>query len=383
MIAMKRIIPIVSIIILGSACGDPAESNVEVKEERIPVTLTEEDLFKGNKILAFLQNEQKFLQEANSLFLHGIDSYRNKSNLDSAEHYLRMSILKEPTGRAYFELGNVNLDKKNFDEALMAYGIAEQLDYQPLSKIMYNRSCLYSLKGEEELAGKYLEYAIQSGYNNIDHISKDEDLAALRETGYYERAIEKGLRGVSNAENLYWLEFKRQFATVKMPIKLKTELTEAEMQELKYISYDYERYISEMRDEKFSREVSKAFFHYAQPYETDEFVAIVYVVKDEYMGDYAPLTYRLATFTHEGKLIDKRQIGGRELLSEPMMEATLKKDMTISIDLLDPQYKEDPETVGYYDNPMLSSKKVGTMKIRINDKGKIILESKKDIVAAN
>lgn len=380
---MKKIIPIASVLLMITSCGDPGESNVVVKEERIPIKLTDEDLYKGNKILAFLQNEQKFLKEANTLFLNGINSYRNKADLDSAEHYLRMSILKEPTGRAYFELGNVNLDKKNFDEALMAYGIAEQLDYQPLSKIMYNRSCLYSLKGEEELAGKYLEYAIQSGYNNLDHIGKDEDLAALRETGYYDRAIEKGLRGVSNAENLYWLEFKKQFATVKMPIKLKTELSQAEMEELKYISFDYERYISEMRDEKFSREVSKAFYHYAQPYETEGYVAIVYVVKDEYMGDYAPLTYRLATFTHEGKLIDKRQIGGRELLSEPMMEATLKKDMTISIDLLEPQYKEDPEEVGYYDNPMLSSKKVGTMKMRINEKGKIIIESKKDIIAAN
>lgn len=380
---MKKIAVVTSLVLIGliSSCGDPAESSIVVKQERIPVVLTEDDLFKGNKILAFLENEKKQRKEANSVFLKGIDAYRNKKDLKTASELLKESILKEPTGIAYFELANVYLDQKKFDKALMAYSIAEQLDYQPLSKIMYNKSCLYSIKGDEEMAGQYLEYALQSGYSNLDHIHNDKDLASLRETGYYERAIEKGLRGMSNADNLYWLEFKKLFAKSTIPMKLQSVLEEGELEKLKYISYDYEKYISEMRDEKFSREVSKAFYHFAQPYESEKFVAIVYIVKDEYMGEYAPLTYRLATFTHDGKLIDKKRIGGRELLSEPLMEATLNKNMSISIDLMEPKYERDPEENGYYENPMISSKKIGTVKMKIDANGKIVEVSRKEIAA--
>ena len=82
-------------ILLGS-CGDPAAIiNSTTETERIPVILTENDLFKGNMILAFLENEDKSVQEANELFLKGLNAYRNEKDLDSADFYLRKSILKK------------------------------------------------------------------------------------------------------------------------------------------------------------------------------------------------------------------------------------------------------------------------------------------------
>lgn len=365
------------------SCGDPAEQiTTKIKEERIPVEITEGDLFKGNKILAYLDNETKFLKEANELFLQGLNAYRNQSDLDSANYYLRQSILKEPTPRAYFELGNVSLDKKDYNTALKAYGVAEQLDYQPVSKILYNKACLYSLKGEQEMAGQYLEYALQAGYNNVDHINKDTDLEDLRETHYFNKAVEKGLRGMSNADNLFWLQFKKQFAKPDLPLKMESVMDRAELEELKYISYDYEKYIAEMRDEEFSREVSKGFYYCAQPYETDNFVAIVYIVKDEFMGEFAPLTYRMATFTHEGKLIDKKDLGGRETLDDPLKEATIQKNMTIDVVLKEPEYEKDPWDHGYYDNPMIGSKTIGKKKYKVESNGKIVeLESKTNDMA--
>ncbi len=382
---MKKtfILPLTGIamwMITGS-CGDPAPVDPEKKTERIPVELSEDDIFKGNLVMAFLENDEKFIQEANELFLKGINSFRNEKNLDSADFYLRQSILKEPSAKAYFELGNVYMDKRKFDDAMMAYGLAEQLDYEPVSKIMYNKSCAYSLQKKPELAGKYLEYALQAGYTNLDHINKDEDLNELRETYYYKQAIEKGLRGMSDADNLFWLQFKKQFAVMDMPIKLKMEIDPEELQGLKYISYEYEKYISEMRDQEFSREVSKSFLYYARPYETEDFVAVVYIVKDEFMGDYAPLTYRMATFTHEGKLIDKMEIGGRSDYGEPVKVATIRKDRVIDVKLIEPEYENEPSQYGYYENPMVSSKTVGTMKIRVTSSGKIKAEEVKDIAA--
>ncbi|MDX2362088.1 MAG: hypothetical protein QNK23_14870 [Crocinitomicaceae bacterium] len=356
-----------------SSCGDPAvPSDANVQTQREPIVLTDDDLFEGNIILAFLENEEKFVQEANELFLLGLDAFRNENNLDSADYYLRKSILKEPSAKAYFELGNVFMNKEDYESALLAFGVAEQLDYEPFSKILYNKACLYALQEENELAGKYLEYALQAGYNNIEHINKDEDLEDLRGTYYYDQAIERGLRGVSNSENLFWLQFKGQFSTVSLPSTLPSETNEESLMELSTISYDYEKYIAEMRDEAFSREVSKEFYYYSRPYETNDFVAIIYAVDDVFMGEYAPLTYRLATFTHEGVLIDKMEIGGRESLDDPILNPTLNKDMTITISEVMPEYENDPDNYGYYENPMISSEEIGSYNLRITNKGMIV-----------
>jgi len=354
------------------SCGDPAEQvTSKTKKERVPVVLTEADLFNGNKVMAFLENDQKYIQEANELFLKGLDAYRNKKMLDSANSYLLESILMEPSAKAYFELGNVFMDMKEYDDAIAAYGVAEQLDYEPFSKILYNKSCIYSLQDKQEMSGQYLEYALQAGYTNIEHIGKDSDLEGLRETYHYQKAIDKGLRGMSNSENLFWLQFKKLFAKTEVPLKLEPVMSDEMQEALVYISYDYEKYISEMRDEKFSREVSKGFFYYAQPYENEDFVAVVYIVKDEFMGEYAPLTYVLATYTHEGKLIDKEKIGGSSSLSEAILFTTLNKNMKIKAEIRKPIYEKDPYDHGYYDNEMIDSELIGTKSFSISAKGKI------------
>lgn len=367
-------------IIMLSACGDPApdnQTNVETKLK--PIEISEDDLFSGNKILAFLKNEEKFIKESNNFFLKGLNAFRNEKNLDSADYYLRQSILKEPTAKAYFELGNVYMDKKKYDQALLSFGLAEQLNYEPFSKILYNKACLYSLQEKTELAGKYLEYSIQAGYNNLDHINKDSDLDELRNTYYFKQAIKKGLRGMSDAENLFWLQFKKQFSKTSFPVSLKPTLSKEEFEELQVISYEYEKYISEMRDDEFSREVSKMFYHFLQPYETEKYIALVYIVEDSYMGDLAPLTYRIATFTHKGKLIDKKEISGRALLGEDIKEGKLLKGGVIEVSRFEPIYKNNPDDVGYYDNPIIKKNFIDKKVYSISKEGKIIESSKKKV----
>lgn len=370
-----------AVLLLVASCGEPTEViNTIKKQQRVDVQLSESDLFETSKIFAFLQNDVKFIEEANKLYLNGLDAFKNKRNLDSADYYLRQSILKEPSGKAYYELGNVYMDKKEYDKALNAYNLAENLNFQPFSKILYNKSCVYSLQKDVELSGRYLEYALQAGYNNLDHIDQDADLAELRKSEHFKPALEKGVRGMANAKNLFWLQFKKLFPKYSFPHKVKSQLDEKIMSGMQYISYDFEKYISEMRDEKFSREVSKGFYHYAQMYETDEFVAVVYIVKDEFMGDAAPLLYRMATFTHDGKLIDKKRIGGKEYLSDNLWETTFNKDRTIDVSILEATYESDPEDVGYYDNKITSTKEVGKKRFKVNETGKIVdLSQNKDV----
>lgn len=369
---MKSVL-FLTLIVLIASCGEPGEVvNTIKKQQRIDVELAEADLFETAKIFAFLQNDVKFIEEANKLYLNGVDAFKNKKNLDSADYYLRKSILKEPSGKAYYELGNVYMDRKQYDKALSAYDLAENLDYQPFSKILYNKSCLYSLRKDVELSGQYLEYALQAGYNNIDYIDKDADLAELRKSDHFKPAVEKGLRGMSNSKNLFWLQFKKLFPKYPFPHTVQAQLDEKILSGMQYISYDFEKYISEMRDEKFSREVSKGFYHYGQMYETDAYVAVVYIVKEEFMGDAAPLLYRMATFTHEGKLIDKKRIGGKEYLSDDIWSTTFNKDKTMDIKILKPTYEKDPESEGYFENKIVSTKEVGKLKYKVDNNGMIV-----------
>lgn len=379
---MKKLAFFSALLLILSSCGDPGQLDPKLIKERVDVVLTEADLFQGNLVAAFLENDKKYIKESNELFLKGIDAYRNNNKLDSAHFYFVESLKKEPTAKAYFELGNVSMDSKDYDKALKAYDMAEQLDYKPFSKILYNKACLYSLQGENELSGQYLEYAIQAGYSNIGHIQSDSDLEGLRETRHYNTALNKGLRGASNSENLFWLQFKKLFPEASLPLELKPNLSPEVSQALDYISYDYEKYISEMRDAQFSRDVSSSYLFYASAYETEAFVAVIYIVKEEWLGDYAPLTYKMATFTHEGKLIDKKAIAGQSDLDGEIILATLNKDLTISGEIVEPQYEKDPEEHGFYENKVKSYKKLGTVDFRVTESGKIV-QGSPDLLTSN
>lgn len=367
-----RYYPAILLLIISLvSCGDPAS---RVKKKQTPVediVLSDADIYNGVKINQFLNNKKKFISESNQLFLKGTDAFKNKGNVDSAIVYFKQSILKEPTSKAYYELGNAYKAQEKYDDAIASYKLAEQLEYQPFYNILYCMAQVYTKKGDLEMAGQYLLYALQAGFYDLDRMDEDEELTALREDWQYKNIVSEGIRGMSSPETIAWLRFKKQFSKVSVPINLLVDLNEDQLNELNFISYDFEKFISEMRDEKFSREVSKGFYYYAQPYETDKYVAVVYIVRDEFMGDYAPNLYRLATFTHEGKLIDKHEIaGGTELMGE-MRDATLLSDGRIELKIFEPIFEKDPDEHGFWDNPMTGKKQLRKEYLKINKDGKI------------
>lgn len=378
---MKQFV-ILSLLFVGlkffSACTNSVAQSKSHKH--VDFVLTEEELFQGEKIELFLKNEKKSTKEAKAEFLEGLDLYKNKKDKKNAFKKFVKSILKEPTSIAYYELGNVLLDSKQYKEAIKAYGLSEQLGYEPFSKVLYNMACAYSLSKDQEMAGQYLEYAIQAGYSNIDQIDKDPDLALLRKNEYvFNTHLKSGLNGVSDSENLFWLQFKKQFSKSKLPLNLNPFMDKKVVEELTIVSYDFEKYIAEMRDGKFSREVSKGFYYYANVKETDKYVALIYLVKDEYMGDLAPVAYRLVTFTHDGTLIDKKEIAGSESLLDEVKVAAIDKNLMIKIDHFAIKYKKNTEEFGFEDNPIVSKELSKTEKFFIMDSGKIEAEEAENV----
>ena len=104
---------------------------------------------------------------------------------------------------------------------------------------------------------------------------------------------------------------------------------------------------------------------------------LIYVVKDEFNGDMSPLTYRLVTYTKTGKIIDKKEIAGREDYSALLKMCTINKDLSFTITNYETTFEKNPDEEGYYDNPIVSKKKIDLEKYRIDASGKILyLEGK-------
>lgn len=381
---MKAIVSYFSILILVFACGTPTPSNrneVDIPFEDV-IQLSLNDVFKGEKIRQFLFQNQTEDQEANKLFLQGLDAYKNKKKLKDASDLFLQSIVKYPTSKSYYELGNVCMEQKNYKMALNAFGMAEKMGYEPFAQVMFNIARAHSQLKNFEQSGAYLKYALQAGYSNIENLEKNSDIALLREEApwIYTQNLKVGLSGMSNVENLHWLQFKRQFMTIDLPLNLETDQSKYAVQEKNMISYDFERFIAEMRDERFSREVSKGFYNFAQVNETPNYVALIYIIKDEFNGTEAPLTYRLVTFTNTGKIIDKKEIAGREDYSKDLKTCVFSKDLTFSITAFETTFEKDPEEHGFYENKVTSKTKKSTEVFKINSDGTFSkIESDHDI----
>ena len=368
------------------SCGNPALPDSELGpdgktaiDETKPISLNAADLFNGEKVRLFLYQNPKANPESNKLFLSALDEFKNKKNLQAASEGFKACIAVYPSSKAYYELGNVYMEMKNYQGALEAYSLAEKLGYEPFSKVMFNVACAYSQLKNFPMSADYLQFAIQAGYVNIDNIEKDPDLANLRdkEPSLFKENMELALSGVSDVENLYWLQFKRQFVQASFPINLNMEQGKVVYDDKNRISYDYERFVSEMRNERFSRDVSKGFYNFVEVAEKANYVALIYVVREEFNGDQSPLTYTLVTYTKTGKLIDKKEIAGRQDYSELLKMCTMNKDLTFTITNYETTFEKDPEEEGYYENPIVSKKKIDLEKYRIDASGKILyLEGK-------
>jgi tetratricopeptide (TPR) repeat protein len=367
-----------------SSCGNPAVPNSDaggkvVVDETKPIRLSAADLFNGEKVRLFLYQNPEANPKSNKLFLNALDEFKNKKNLQAASEGFKASIEEYPNSKSFYELGNVYMEMKNYQDALDAYSLAEKLGYEPFSKVMFNVACAYSQLKNFPMSADYLQFAIQAGYVNIDNIEKDEDLANLRDKEPYlfKKNLELALGGVSDVESLYWLQFKRNFVQASFPINMNMEQGKVVYDDKNRISYDFERFVNEMRNAQFSREVSKGFYNFVQVAEKNNYVALIYVVKDEFNGENSPLTYRLVTYTKTGKIIDKKEIAGREDYSELLKMCTINKDLSFTITNYETTFQKDPNEEGYEDNPIVSKKKIDTEKYRIDASGKILyLEGK-------
>lgn len=380
------LIALLSGALIISSCGDPTQKAIKnVAGEIELLNLSIGDILDVSKVHSYLKSNPAATKESSDLFMKGVDAYKNKQLLDSAKYYFEHSIQQKPTPTAYYELGNVYKELKAYDQSLLSYQLAERLDFAPFSNLLYQIAGTYSQKGDYNLSAKYLEYALQAGFTNIDKVNTDKELEALRKKNSYgfNDAIKNGTRGMSNPETLFWLQFKRQFSAAKLPLTLNSSINMEELEKWGFISYEFERFIPQMRNARFSREVGESYYFAYNLGENENYTVLVYVKVEHYSGEDAPKQFIISTFGPKGDLIDKVEAGNMKDIGDISTIVKIDTPNSFGARVYRLEYEKDPEEFGYWDNKIKSKTYLTSYNYKIDSKGKITVSEEMKDLAGN
>ena len=85
---------------------------------------------------------------------------------------------------------------------------------------------------------------------------------------------------------------------------------------------------------------------------------------------YAPVYFYMVTYSHQGKIIDKMQVGGQKTFTDNFKNLLLKQNLSLEIKEFKNIYEKDPAKDGYENNKVTKSELLTTSYYRINAKGK-------------
>lgn len=295
-------------------------------------TFNERNMYLADSVTFYLSKNTGDKKKSDKLFLQAIEVFRNKKDAKGSIPLFKSSILLQPQAKAYYELGNALMDVRGsgMHEAIEAYNMAEALDYKPLAKLLYNTACAYSILENEDSAFHYLISAIEFGYSNTQQIFRDKDLAFLREqTWSFTTKVDMALSGMSDPDKILWTLFAYEFKPVEFPLVLNAD--HVKKIEASDISYEFERFIPEMRDSRFSRDVGSEYYYAGKVKEGNGFKTLLYAVRDVMIDETIPPYYYLVSFDNTGKLIDKLMVAGRRNLDKPFREAVIQDNGDIEV----------------------------------------------------
>ena len=103
---------------------------------------------------------------------------------------LNIGLIQSQTYRDYVTKADNYYTNKDYKSAVEYYEKAFKIEHKSSSHL-YNAACAAALSNEDEKALKWLDLAIDSGYENIAHIKIDSDLKSLHDTKEWKMTIDK------------------------------------------------------------------------------------------------------------------------------------------------------------------------------------------------
>ena len=381
---MKNLVVLfIAITFLGCNNNDKSPD----KSVTVTTHLNQNTLYNTDSVKAAIASVTTASQAAaKKKFLEAIDLYKNKKQIAQGIDAFKASLFISPSEKTYFELGGALAEKKNYEEALKALDIAEQMNYSPLANILYKKSVVYAsmpnsplcndgyTKVYDSLAVHLMEVALQTGYSKpADYLhEKAFDSLRFNNDWYFKNVYQTAMSGNKDPEKLAWDNYKDEFKELPLPLTINTVWIYQQNYE-NAIAYDYEKFVPEMRNGKFSREVENEYFYVGKIKEDSVYTALLYAGKNMWLTDgrgYAPVYFYMVTYSHQGKIIDKMQVGGQKTFTDNFKDLLIKQNLSLEIKEFKNIYEKDPAKDGYENNKVTKSELLTTSYYRINAKGK-------------
>lgn len=330
-------------------------------------------------------NPDSLKNKSRELFLKAIDTYKNKEQPGIAVDIFKASILAFPEAKTYYELGNALLDTEvlyNMQEAIEAYEVAEHLHFQPLSNVHYKKACAYNMLYNSPLADAkkknsyyyraidHLRQAFNNGYFDTTALRNDPRINHLVSTKEYKRMVMEIMgQQESKPVNALFDMFRNSFPVSSGSLEI--PLMKVDMQDYREsINYDYARFIPEMENVSFGRDVSHDFFYVARIAETSNYTALVYSSISFWEEEMQPVHTTLATYNNEGEIISKKLISC-QCSAEKIKIATVE-DRVITVQDYKRIWELPIDKVGFYDNKVKDHELIAEAKFRIDETGMIV-----------
>ena len=118
-----------------------------------------------------------------------LDKAKNKKNID--EYYLASRLLTQLALHAAEEGGKYS-ENKNYKIAIIFHEIAAKaIEYKPswLRHIVYELACFYALDNQKKKALKNLKIAVENGFDRVEIMEKDKDLASIRDSAEFQKIL--------------------------------------------------------------------------------------------------------------------------------------------------------------------------------------------------
>lgn len=364
---MKQSLPVLfSAALIGIGCSNHKEIQ----------PLSYDAVFNKDSVKEYLAvAPSAFADSSKKLFLKAVDLFKNKKKTEGSIQLFIQSVELYPTASGYYELGNALMASEGVyndaDFAFKAYSMAELMDYKPWSHVLFNKACAAAVS-ENYKSQDYLTYAIMNGFVDRNKILTNKFLLKQHTVSDLNSIYVRAMSGNGDAEALLWEGYSKQFGQAAFPFAIDSG-TLAAIGQTVTISYDFEKFIPEMRDYKFSRDVGKEFFYFTRVENNQQYKTLIYGAQLYDGNDGAsPVSYTLASFTPTGRLIDKKIIAGHIALDSAFKECSFVSDREFEVKEYKNIYEKDTEKEGYENNPIVKRDLLNTYKYSIDSTGRFI-----------
>jgi hypothetical protein len=313
---------LLSILVVAVSCTQTEKNHVaRVKLQK----LTEAEIFNKELVYDVIFDSQELKidslrNHSRQLFLKGIDLYKNKKDATGAISLFKQSILVFPDAKTYYEMGNALLEGASpavLKDALNSFEVAEYLNFKPASMVHYKiASANNVLRSYDATRGIYsvinhLENAFENGFSDTLLLAKDKNLQSVLNTNQYKEMMQRlDTRKVKgNNGNVFEL-YKASFQEYKQPFEI-TFTNLENTNDRQSISYDFAKFIPEMENTSFSRDVSHDYFYVAKVAETPHYTALIYSSISFWGGEMQPVSTKLVTYDPEGNIIAEKLFAGQ------------------------------------------------------------------------